>query len=178
VILAGVAVALAPQDHVHLDRRQWLVGGVFGFLGAFGQGYGAVISRKAFQVAVAAGQSIDAGTATYQRAVGGLAIVGVFLFLVSRHRRQAEAAGRTKSDWRAAWPWIVTHAVTGPTLGVSCFQWALATTPSGIVLPIVALTPLAVIPFAYFMDGDRPSARSLVGGAVAVAGSVALTLVK
>jgi hypothetical protein len=36
----------------------------------------------------------------------------------------------------------VAHVLTGPTLGVTCFQWALATTPSGIVLPIVALTPL------------------------------------
>jgi len=37
---------------------------------------------------------------------------------------------------------------------------------------------LAVIPFAYFIEGDRPSRRSLVGGAIAVAGAVALALVK
>jgi drug/metabolite transporter (DMT)-like permease len=178
VILAGVAVALAPREHVHLNRRQWLIGGFFGLLGALGQGYGAAISRKGFQVATAAGQSIDAGTATYQRALGGLVVVGTFLVLVTWRTRQAAATEPAQRYWRAAVPWIVAHVLTGPTLGVTCFQWALATTPSGIVLPIVALTPLAVIPFAYVMDGDRPSARSLAGGAVAVAGSVALTLVK
>ena len=66
----------------------------------------------------------------------------------------------------------------GPVLGLSCYQWALATTPSGIVLPIVATTPLVIIPFAYWFNGDIPTRRSVVGGFVAVAGVVALTLVR
>jgi drug/metabolite transporter (DMT)-like permease len=45
------------------------------------------------------------------------------------------------------------------------------------VLPIVATLPLAVIPFAYRFEGDRPGWQSVVGGAIAVAGVVALTLV-
>jgi len=46
------------------------------------------------------------------------------------------------------------------------------------VLPIVATTPLVIIPFSYLLEGERPSVRSLAGGAVAVAGAVALTLVR
>ena len=41
-----------------------------------------------------------------------------------------------------------------------------------------ATTPLLVIPFAYFIEHDCPHVRSLIGGAIAVAGAVALTLVK
>lgn len=178
VILLGVALALAPKDHPHLDRRALLAGTFFGVLAALGQGYGAVLSRKGYQVAEAAGQVIDGGTAAYQRAIGGIGIVLAF-FLVQKIREQKTAATSSAEprDWRRAWPWVVAHALTGPTLGVSCYQWALATAPSGVVMPIVAMTPLAVIPFAYVMDGDRPSPRSLIGAAVAVAGAVALTLV-
>ena len=46
------------------------------------------------------------------------------------------------------------------------------------MLPIVATTPLVIIPLAYWFDGDIPNRRSLVGGFVAVAGVVALTLVR
>ena len=66
----------------------------------------------------------------------------------------------------------------GAVIGVSCYQWALFTTPSGLVLPIVACTPLVIVPLSYWMEGERPTRRSLLGGAIAVAGAVALTLVR
>ncbi len=171
VILVGVIVALAPKEHLHLGRRGLIVGAIAGVLAGLGQALGAVFSRKAYQIA---GDTIDAGTATYQRALGGIVIVAAFLIFTTL-RQGEEIRAR---NWRAGWVWMVAHALTGPTLGVTCFQWALSEAPSGVVLPIVATTPLAVIPFAYFMDGDRPSARSLIGGVIAVAGAVALAVVK
>jgi drug/metabolite transporter (DMT)-like permease len=174
VILVGVSVAVAPADHPHLDRDHLVPGALFGVLSAFGQGGGAVISRKAYEVAAAAGQHIDGGTAAYQRIIGGIGFVlAFFIFVQVKNRNEVSV----RHDWRHAWPWIVTHTVTGPVVGVSCYQWALATTPSGIVLPIVATTPLLVIPFACFIEHDRPRIRSLVGGVIAVIGAVALTLV-
>ena len=50
----------------------------------------------------------------------------------------------------------MVNTLGGPVLGVSCYQWALSTTPSGIVLPIVATVPLAVIPFAYRLRAIAP----------------------
>ena len=61
---------------------------------------------------------------------------------------------------------------------MSCYQWALATTPSGIVLPIVACTPLVIVPFSFWLEGERPTRRSLLGGALAVAGVIALAAVR
>jgi drug/metabolite transporter (DMT)-like permease len=167
IILIGVAVALAPKEHLHLGRQGMIIGALCGVLAGFGQGFGAVLSRKAYQIA---GHSIDAGTATYQRAIGGIVIVAAFLIFTNWRQR----ARAPKRNWRAGWVWIVAHALTGPTIGVSCFQWALATAPSGIVLAIVATTPLAVIPFAYLMDHDLPSRRSLIGGIIAVLGAIGL----
>jgi drug/metabolite transporter (DMT)-like permease len=43
-------------------------------------------------------------------------------------------------------------------------------TATGIVLAIVATTPLIVMPMAYFLDNDRPTRRAMLGGLVAVAG--------
>ena len=40
------------------------------------------------------------------------------------------------------------------------------------MLPIVALTPLTIIPFSMWFEKERPTLRSLVGGAIAVAGAV------
>jgi drug/metabolite transporter (DMT)-like permease len=42
------------------------------------------------------------------------------------------------------------------------------------VLPIVALCPIAIIPLSWWLEGDRPTPRSLAGGAVAVACAIAL----
>jgi len=82
-----------------------------------------------------------------------------------------------KRSWRG-YLWIPANALCGAVIGVSCYQWSLATTPSGIVLPIVATTPLVVIPLSYWLEGERPTLRSLGGGLIAVTGVIALTLVR
>ena len=53
-----------------------------GLLAACGQGGGAVISRKANQVAASAAQNVDGITAAYLRILAGLALAGLFLILV------------------------------------------------------------------------------------------------
>ena len=80
-------------------------------------------------------------------------------------------------QWRAAAPWTAANALAGPAIGVGCFQWALSTTPSGVVLPIVATSPVVTIILAWFIDGTRPTRRAVAGGLIAVAGAVALKMV-
>ncbi len=175
VILAGVAVGLAPRSHVRMDRKHLFSGTIFGVLAAIGQGGGAVLSRKAFLVTAQAGLVIDGGTAAYQRVIGGVGVAAIY-FIVLRARRPP-AGTVVRREWRKSWPWVIVNTLGGPVIGVSCYQWALSTTPSGIVLPIVATLPLVVIPLAYRFEGDRPGWQSVVGGVIAVAGVVALTLV-
>jgi len=178
IILVGVIVALVPSRRDPPKVPVTALGFVFGFLAAAGQGLGAVLSRQAYSLTTAAGGHIDGISAAYQRIIGGLLITAAF-YLV-RHfttRRPPPTCNLLGYKWRG-WGLIVANALCGPALGVSCYQWALATTPSGIVLPIVATTPLVIVPLAWWIDGDRPSRRSLVGGVIAVAGVVALTLVK
>lgn len=175
LILVGVSLALAPGETLHLGRRKLVEGVAFGVVAAFGQGMGAVLSRKAYDAIAQAGGTLDGGTAAYQRILGGI-LVGALPLLVILVRRAGRGVGvsGTPVDWRGIWPWILGNSLAGPVIGVACYQWALATTPSGIVLPIVATTPLVVIPFSYHLEGDRPGARALLGGVVAVGGVVAM----
>ena len=173
LILAGVALALAPAEHLHIERRVLFAGLGFGLLAAFCQAIGAAMSRKAYHIADLAGQPIDAITAGYQRILGGVVVGVVLLILVKRAARTPPEPGR----WRRAWPLVLVNSLAGPTVGVSLYQWALKTHPSGVVLPVVALTPLVIIPFTWYLEGERPGWRSLAGGALAVCGAATLAFV-
>jgi len=165
------------------------LGLTFGLLSAAGQGLGAVMSRKANLAAALAGEltgGIALGiTAAYQRILAGFVLTAAWFFiqyLLTRRKVSsplADQRARTRSEtptrtWRS-YTWIPFNAFSGPILGVSCYQWALATTASGIVLPIVACTPLVIIPFSHWLEGERPTLRSLLGALLAVGGVVALS---
>ncbi len=177
VILAGVAVALAPDRGLEVDRRTFWIGALFGVGSALGQAGGAVVSRKAYEVATLNHLPIDGGTAAYQRILGGIVLTALAFFLTRKMRAAADAA-RPAGVWRKAWPLVLANALAGPCIGVGCYQWALATTRggSGIVLPIVATSPLVTIVLSFFLDGLRPTRRAVLGGLIAVGGAVALKL--
>lgn len=176
VILTGVAFAFMP-DRAHPPRVKlhWS-GFVLGILSAAGQGIGAIITRKGSMVAIAAGEAqLDGINAAYHRILGGLALTAVW-FALLRGRKWGRELFVAPANPR--YGWVVANALAGPVIGVSCYQWALATTPSGIVLPIVATSPLLAIPLAWWLEGDGPTLRSILGGVIAVAGVIGLTLVR
>jgi drug/metabolite transporter (DMT)-like permease len=170
LILVGVGLALAPDDHPHLTGRQWVAGVAWGVLAACGQGAGAVLSRKGFAVAAEHGAVLDAFSSTAQRLLGGLVFVLGMMLL--RRRWPVWNVGTL----RRSGGWSLGNALAGPVLGVTCYQAALRELPSGMVLPIVATAPLVIIPLAWWWEGDRPTLRALVGGVVAVAGVAGLFL--
>ena len=182
-VLAGVGIALMPGEHLKRSRRELIVGTIWSLVAALGGAYGAVLTRKAYGIAHGSQQPIDGGNAAFQRIVGGLFVGGICLLIVKRRalRIQARAPHNlviqaSKKKWRAVWPWVLANSLAGQTLGVSCMQWALETTPTGIVLAIIATSPIVVIPFAVVMEGERPTLQSLIGGLIAVGGVVGLAL--
>jgi drug/metabolite transporter (DMT)-like permease len=179
LILAGVAMAIRPgsksRAKVALRGRYW-VGIVAAIIAGFGQGTGAVISRKAEAVANELGASGSGITAAFQRVLAGLLFSAIAVILVRFFgNRKNWESWRTPLD-RKVVPWLLGAALFGPVIGVSCFQWALQDLESGIVLAVVALTPIAMLPLARITEGDHPSRLALVGAVVAVAGVVLLNL--
>ncbi|MEY2880788.1 MAG: hypothetical protein RLZZ15_3168 [Verrucomicrobiota bacterium] len=184
VILAGVAVAVTPSKASPPRVRVRPVGFLFGVVAALGQGLGALVSRKGVNIADAAHEpahtAIFGLTAAYHRILAGL-VFTVLWFLALRALGKLPAAAApdaTPGARRRARLWLVANGLAGPVLGVGCYQWALATTPSGVVLPIAATAPLLAIPIAFFLEGDRPPRRAIVGGVLAVAGCAALTVAR
>ncbi len=179
LILAGVGVALMPGKADDQPTHHLTAGICFGTLAALCQAGGAVLSRKAYAVAAAAGQhfhtAADGVNAAYQRMLGGIFFTALFFVYLKLAHKPDESR---KADWPRAWPWLIANALAGPSFGVACYQWALMTTPTNIVLPIVATTPLLVIPLAHFLEGERVTRRAVVGGVLAVAGVIGLTLAR
>ena len=178
MILLGVGIALMPGRNEAGPSHGLLAGSLFGLLAALCQAWGAVLSRKAYAVAAArdfAISGVSGGVnAAYQRILGGLLVSGVFvLYLKLAHRAGPDSR---PANWSRAWPLLIANGLCGPAFGVTCYQWALSAAPTGIVLPIVATTPLVVMPLAHFLEGDRITLRTLLGGALAVGGVVGLTL--
>ncbi len=202
LILTGVAIAITPSKKSPPRVRVRPIGFLFGLVAAAGQGFGALVSRKGVNVADAAHEATHTAlfglNAAYHRILAGLVFTALW-FLVWRALGQlprapapvtgapfppAASADRLQPDdgglfaRRSGRFWLFANGLTGPVLAVSCYQWALATTPSGIVLPIAATAPLISIPIAMKLEGDHPPRRAIVGGILAVAGCIALTVAR
>ncbi|PTX95508.1 EamA family transporter [Opitutus sp. ER46] len=182
MILVGVGIAIMPSRKSPPRVKVRPAGFLFGLLAAAGMGLGALVSRKGVMTATAAGEAtrnLTFGlTAAYQRILAGLLFMVlwyVVLRLLNRVPPPPPATAANERDRRHPIGWLFATGLTGPVFGVGCYQWALATTPSGIVLPIAATAPLLSIPIAYWMEGDRPTRRALLGGIVAVGSCIALT---
>jgi drug/metabolite transporter (DMT)-like permease len=181
VILTGVVVALAPSDHAKIPPRQLWIGVAFAVFAAVCSAFGAVLSRKAYAVAHAAGEFPDPGTTSYQRVLGGILIPAIILIVVKS--RSARAHGGvfeektfnvSREKWRRIWPWVLGNSLAGQTLGVTCVQWALEKTPTGIVMTIVAATPILLLPMTRIVEKEKIGVRSLLGAVVAVGGVIGL----
>jgi drug/metabolite transporter (DMT)-like permease len=172
VILLGVAVALgAPAEGDPADRRTgvWL-----GVLSALGQACGAVSTPLTVEACKQAGEIIPDGFAqAFVRLLGGVPIVLLFLLWASR-KEGLLAKVRRPYDFASAPGWMLLNGISGPALGVACYQWALTRSPAALVLSVVALTPLIGLVMQWAVEGQRPSWRLWLGGAIAIGGVILL----
>ena len=135
------------------------------------------MSRRAYAICRASGEWVDGPSAAFQRVLGGLVVTAIVFFAL--RLGQSMQGGRiaaVPNKWKHLLPWVTGNALAGLTIGVSFMQRALETTHAGIVMAIIATTPIAVIPLSRIVDGERITPRAVAGSAVAVAGAVGLAL--
>jgi len=179
VILAGVVLALSQGVRVpRLDAAAFIPGVVFAILAGLGQGFGAALSRYA-QSFADGGLHLNGISQAFVRVVAGAGVSTVFWLLHASWSRPAASAGTSASaedvSVRSAPVWLVGTALFGPVLGVSCFQWALLTSKSAVVLAITAITPVLVMPLAAYVERDEPGVWAVIGGLIAVSGVVLMS---
>lgn len=185
VILIGIGISLTPDKLVKIEKKHVVPGILFGAVAALGNAIGAVLSRKGYKVIAEHDGHLDGATAAFQRLIGGLLIGGISLLIVKWRaiKGHIQLSGEnamlpSKEKWRRAGPWILANSLAGQTIGVSCYQWAFQTAPTGVVLSIVATAPLVAIPITMVIEKERPSIHSIIGGVIAVIGVIGLALLK
>jgi drug/metabolite transporter (DMT)-like permease len=121
-----------------------------------------------------AGETIPDGFAqAFVRLLGGVPIVLLFLLWASRKEGLFAKVRRPYAFASAPW-WMLMNGIAGPALGVACYQWALTRHPAALVLSVVALTPLIGLVMQWAVEGQRPSWRLWLGGAIGIAGVILL----
>jgi drug/metabolite transporter (DMT)-like permease len=181
VILTGVAIALAPDDHLKISPRDWKIGIAASVVCAMGGALGAVIIRKGYAALALGPVAVDAGTTGFQRVAGGILIPAVAVLMFKWRAIRGSGGMFAEAAWRQAgekrrhiWPWVLANALAGQTLGVTCMQWALKTNPSGVVQAIIATSPMVLLPMTRVVEGEKIGLRSVVGAVVAVGGVIGL----
>jgi drug/metabolite transporter (DMT)-like permease len=103
LILFGVALALAPGEHLHIPRKALVTGATFGVIAAIGQALGSVTSRKAYAVAQFAHEHVDGISAAYQRIWGGVVFAAISYWIyrarLTPAARQIGLQARMKTAW-------------------------------------------------------------------------------
>jgi drug/metabolite transporter (DMT)-like permease len=131
----------------------------FALLGAVGQAAGLVMSKQGLVFVE------NPFVATQIRLYAGL--VG-FIFLIAWMRRWKQVMLAFKD--MKAFGVLSVGAFFGPFLGISFSLIAVKYTNPGIVQTIAGLTPVLIIPFAYFIQKEKVGIRDILGAVIAVSG--------
>jgi drug/metabolite transporter (DMT)-like permease len=170
-ILGGLIIALWPSERTHHPAS----GVIFAIIAGIGMGLGTVLSGQAIDTAHTMGLEVHALSQTFQRSIAGVAAAALAFLLVKYlpQRRPVDV----ERKWRHKPFWLLSTALFGPVLGVSCYQWALTELGSStIVVAIASTSTLLVIPLARMVEKDKPRTRQILGSILAAAGVVVLKL--
>lgn len=169
-ILLLVAVAVAPKEREHLSRRELQVGLALGTVAAIGQGLGTTIQRVGN---VMIEETIyQPWTITFLRVSAGTA--GVVLWMGFRKlrgenvfERPTELIPHQKIKGHPLL-WLGISSIMGPIVGIMFLVTALENNPAALVQACIATMPVFMIPWAWILDGNKPSTRSVLSGCAAV----------
>ena len=154
------------QDDGVKDDGVNLRGILLGLGGAVGQAVGLVTAKQGLV------GDFPTLSATLMRMVAAMIVLWVLTFFQGK----AVSTVRALQDRRAGL-FLLGGAVTGPFLGVWMSMVAVQQAQVGIASTLMSLTPIMLIPLAWWIFGDRITLRSILGTGLALTGAAALFLV-
>jgi drug/metabolite transporter (DMT)-like permease len=159
---SGVALAVLGRPRSNAHRLEvlngaLLIGILFGLGAALGQAVGSLIARPV----------LAAGLDPYLASLIRVGASGAAMVVL------------TATPWAPPRPGTITPLVMGLTLataliglllGMTLFLYALQGPATGIVATLSATSPVIILPLLWLRTGQRPTATSWAGAAMAVAG--------
>ena len=159
---AGVAVAILGRPRANAHRLESLTGTLlpglgFGLMAALGQAAGSLIARPVMET------GLDPWLASLVRVGASGLAMGVAAATPWAPPRPAQVSGLVVALTAAT-------ALIGLFLGMTLFLFALQGSQTGIIATLSATSPVIILPLLWLRTGQRPTATSWLGAAMAVAG--------
>ena len=176
VVIAGVMTASLGRDKGTgdfggLTRQVMRTGLLMALIGSVGQGVGSVLAKLGMTGIAVGGAGVEPLAATLIR----LTWATVFYWLIVVPRLDIRRTLRGLRDRRGVTA-LGVAILMGPFISVWISLVAIKNTEAGIAQVLLGMVPIFVVLPAWLMYRDRPSALSLFGIAIAVAGGALLFL--
>lgn len=168
--LAGVLWVVAEEQNGSnqpTDRRYFLWGLMFAFIGALGQAGGLITAKfgLAGDFPVLSGQVIRMGVAAFS--------IWIFTLISGRGLETIQKFRENPIATR----YVLIATIAGPVLGVFCSLAAVKYTEDiGIASTLQSLPPIFLLPIGYFFFKEKISSRAIIGTMIALAGVAILFL--
>lgn len=170
ITVGGIALVVTERDTSTKDKatpdepRLFFYGVLLALGGAFGQGGGQVLAK------VGLANDFPAFSALMIRLI--IATVVIWAIAIAQGK-VVSSYHDLKANPRAL-GMLTVAALIGPILGVWLSLIAVQNAPVGIATALSSLTPIFLIPIAYFVFGDKVTWQALIGTLIAVGGSILL----
>ena len=165
--LAGIAwVITADEEPPNTPRGHTRRGVIFGVLGGLGQAVGLVLSK----------QGLFGEFSPFQaNAIRTLAAV-IFIWVLAAFEGKAGASFTALKENPKVIRLLALGALVGPVLGVSASLLAVQHAQIGVASTLMALPPVIILPFSYFVFKEKIGWQAVVGTVLAIAGVAILFL--
>ncbi len=159
-VVVGIFMAVIGRQGYRFRLTISFKGFVFAFLGAVGQAFGFIFTKKGIG-------DYDPVAGTQIRAIAGL--LGLILFIsLIRQWKPVLTATQNKASMKV----VLWGTIAGPVVGVSLSMYAIQHTQTGIAATLIGLVPIFIIVPAVFFMKEKISLMQVLGALVSVGGSV------
>jgi drug/metabolite transporter (DMT)-like permease len=144
--------------------RDYWIGLGFALGGAVGQAVGLVLSKRGLEgdFSPISGNVIRLMTA----------MISIWIFTI--------LAGQFSNTFRKlkerpdSFKYLIAGTISGPVIAVSLGLFSTQNVPAGIASTLQALMPIFLIPISYFVYGEKPTLRGLIGTVIVFTGILLL----
>jgi drug/metabolite transporter (DMT)-like permease len=173
--LGGVAWVVAERGGSGGGSGRLGRGIILAVVAAASQAVGGMLSKFGMGIGwLPEGSRLDPQSAAYVRMVFGLFGMAPMVLILTALQRRKDRADRPAKQWGPGVGLTACGAVVGPFLGMWCSLIAFKHSPLAIAQTLMSLSPVLILPIAYFGFRERVSRRAVIGALVAIAGAALL----